>query len=250
MALRRLGYRHLTGTGVERDPLAAFADFSSAASAGDVHSLYNLGYMHLKVRVLCCAAATRWAGVVAGAVKRCNSTGGANASAVVGACVPQGHGVPQNASAAREYFEQAAGRGSAAGHNGLGILYHQAGWRHAVHSSLLDQQHTNHHAFAAACDASANTPWHNVTSGAWSAVLQGAGGLPRDLNRALQHFQSAADHSQAANADSLFNLGTMHAAGEAQGQAGGTCGMWYLSRRTWFSCEMLLLWVRLCARAC
>jgi TPR repeat protein len=48
LALRRLGYRRLTGQGLPRDVTTAVADFEAAAGLGDAQSLFNLGYCHLR----------------------------------------------------------------------------------------------------------------------------------------------------------------------------------------------------------
>ncbi|CAI5938505.1 unnamed protein product [Closterium sp. NIES-64] len=89
-SLRLMGFRHLIGQGIPRNPQEALRHFQLAAAAGDDVAAFNLGYMHM------------------------TGAGGA---------------VPKNFTAARKYFLQAAsGRNKlAAAQNGLGVL-HQNGW--------------------------------------------------------------------------------------------------------------------------
>ncbi|KAL4458581.1 hypothetical protein ABPG75_013446 [Micractinium tetrahymenae] len=47
-ARRQLGYRLLTGQGVQRDLPGAFREFEVAAAAGDPYAQFNLGYMHIR----------------------------------------------------------------------------------------------------------------------------------------------------------------------------------------------------------
>ncbi|CAI5537209.1 unnamed protein product, partial [Closterium sp. Naga37s-1] len=89
-SLRLMGFRHLIGQGIPRNPQEALRHFRLAAAAGDDVAAFNLGYMHM------------------------TGAGGA---------------VPKNFTAARKYFLQAAsGRNKlAAAQNGMGVLY-QNGW--------------------------------------------------------------------------------------------------------------------------
>jgi hypothetical protein len=49
-AQRRVAYRRLLGRGMEADPEGAFNDFVAGARQGDPYAMFNLGYMHLRVR--------------------------------------------------------------------------------------------------------------------------------------------------------------------------------------------------------
>jgi TPR repeat protein len=48
-AQRNVAYRRLLGRGIEADPEGAYRHFEAAAQHGDGYSIFNLGWMHLKV---------------------------------------------------------------------------------------------------------------------------------------------------------------------------------------------------------
>lgn len=152
---------------------------------------------------------------------------------------PQGHGVAADAVTARTYFEKAAAKGSAAGHNGLGMLHFLASgiasaWGLGPLPLPLPRiSHSAHaHAVARAATCCGRRALSDAISAAGRRICpQGAGDLPRDYALALQHFRTAADVSHATNADSLFNLGTMHAAGDQTTRPAGLS--WRVCCRWW-----------------
>ena len=125
---RQMGFRYLTGTGVEPDGAAALRAFREAAAGGDPLGEFNLGYMLMKGL----GGAGEDTAAALTLFERCAEVHGMPAAFnALGVMYWNGHGVEKDTARAREYFEEAAAIDDPDGHFNLGSLHLQE-WRAAV----------------------------------------------------------------------------------------------------------------------
>ena len=126
--------------------------------------------------------------------EQAHDAGSGVASSFLGAMYSNGDGVPRDNKTAFEYFQAAAGRGEAAGHNGLGYFYLEGGVPGVAVDPLKALEH-----FTTAANAGHSEADNNI-----ALMFMHGRGVQRNETRALLHYARAAN---AGHVVAIYMLG-------------------------------------------